>query len=61
MDFDHSDNGFLQLDHVRVPRENMLSRFAQVGSRGGCKPALPGEGTEAPRRLLLPLGPSLQS
>ncbi|XP_068413931.1 peroxisomal acyl-coenzyme A oxidase 2 [Eschrichtius robustus] len=30
MDFDHSDNGFLQLDHVRVPRENMLSRFAQV-------------------------------
>ncbi|XP_066899890.1 peroxisomal acyl-coenzyme A oxidase 2 isoform X2 [Kogia breviceps] len=30
MDFDHSDNGFLQLDHVRVPRENMLSRFAQL-------------------------------
>ncbi|XP_073667387.1 peroxisomal acyl-coenzyme A oxidase 2 isoform X3 [Tursiops truncatus] len=30
MDFDHSDNGFLQLDHVRIPRENMLSRFAQV-------------------------------
>ncbi|XP_059965478.1 peroxisomal acyl-coenzyme A oxidase 2 isoform X2 [Mesoplodon densirostris] len=30
MDFDHSDNGFLRLDHVRVPRENMLSRFAQV-------------------------------
>ncbi|XP_057560535.1 peroxisomal acyl-coenzyme A oxidase 2 isoform X2 [Hippopotamus amphibius kiboko] len=30
MDFDHSDNGFLQLDHVRIPRENMLNRFAQV-------------------------------
>ncbi|XP_006892255.1 PREDICTED: peroxisomal acyl-coenzyme A oxidase 2 [Elephantulus edwardii] len=30
MDFEHVDNGFLQLDHVRVPRENMLSRFAQV-------------------------------
>ncbi|XP_037594043.1 peroxisomal acyl-coenzyme A oxidase 2 [Cebus imitator] len=30
MDFDQTDNGFLQLNHVRVPRENMLSRFAQV-------------------------------
>uniref|UniRef100_A0A9L0SVU5 Acyl-coenzyme A oxidase n=1 Tax=Equus caballus TaxID=9796 RepID=A0A9L0SVU5_HORSE len=30
MGLDHVDNGFLQLDHVRVPRENMLSRFAQV-------------------------------
>ncbi|XP_008574778.1 PREDICTED: peroxisomal acyl-coenzyme A oxidase 2 [Galeopterus variegatus] len=30
MDFEHIDNGFLRLDHVRVPRENMLSRFAQV-------------------------------
>ncbi|XP_037655126.1 peroxisomal acyl-coenzyme A oxidase 2 [Choloepus didactylus] len=30
MDFEHTDNGFLRLDHVRVPRENMLSRFAQV-------------------------------
>ena len=35
MDFDHTDNGFLKLDHVRIPRENMLNRFAQVG---------PGEG-----------------
>lgn len=34
MGLDHVDNGFLQLDHVRVPRENMLSRFAQVGSLG---------------------------
>lgn len=31
MDFDHTDNGFLKLDHVRIPRENMLNRFAQVG------------------------------
>ncbi|XP_008701385.2 peroxisomal acyl-coenzyme A oxidase 2 [Ursus maritimus] len=30
MGFDSTDNGFLRLDHVRVPRENMLSRFAQV-------------------------------
>uniref|UniRef100_I0FN45 Acyl-coenzyme A oxidase n=1 Tax=Macaca mulatta TaxID=9544 RepID=I0FN45_MACMU len=30
MDFDQMDNGFLRLNHVRVPRENMLSRFAQV-------------------------------
>ncbi|XP_002913577.1 peroxisomal acyl-coenzyme A oxidase 2 isoform X2 [Ailuropoda melanoleuca] len=30
MGFDSIDNGFLRLDHVRVPRENMLSRFAQV-------------------------------
>ncbi|XP_045434955.1 peroxisomal acyl-coenzyme A oxidase 2 [Pipistrellus kuhlii] len=30
MDFEYIDNGFLQLDHVRIPRENMLSRFAQV-------------------------------
>ncbi|XP_032179694.1 peroxisomal acyl-coenzyme A oxidase 2 isoform X2 [Mustela erminea] len=30
MDFDNIDHGFLRLDHVRIPRENMLSRFAQV-------------------------------
>ncbi|KFO25224.1 peroxisomal acyl-coenzyme A oxidase 2 isoform X2 [Fukomys damarensis] len=30
MDLDHADNGFLRLDRVRVPRENMLNRFAQV-------------------------------
>ncbi|XP_006041428.2 peroxisomal acyl-coenzyme A oxidase 2 isoform X1 [Bubalus bubalis] len=30
MDFEHTDNGFLKLDHVRIPRENMLNRFAQV-------------------------------
>ncbi|XP_072641728.1 peroxisomal acyl-coenzyme A oxidase 2 isoform X1 [Canis lupus baileyi] len=30
MGFHHIDHGFLRLDHVRIPRENMLSRFAQV-------------------------------
>ncbi|KAM6169618.1 peroxisomal acyl-coenzyme A oxidase 2 [Rhynchocyon petersi] len=30
MGLEHLDNGFLQLDHVRIPRENMLSRFAEV-------------------------------
>ncbi|XP_071078371.1 peroxisomal acyl-coenzyme A oxidase 2 isoform X2 [Desmodus rotundus] len=30
MNFEHTDNGFLRLDHVRIPRENMLNRFAQV-------------------------------
>ncbi|XP_040102445.1 peroxisomal acyl-coenzyme A oxidase 2 [Oryx dammah] len=34
MDFDHMDNGFLILDHVRIPRENMLNRFAQVQPDG---------------------------
>uniref|UniRef100_A0A8C0X4V4 Acyl-coenzyme A oxidase n=1 Tax=Castor canadensis TaxID=51338 RepID=A0A8C0X4V4_CASCN len=30
MALNNVDNGFLRLHHVRVPRENMLSRFAQV-------------------------------
>ncbi|XP_072454915.1 peroxisomal acyl-coenzyme A oxidase 2 isoform X2 [Notamacropus eugenii] len=30
MSFEQTDNGFLQLDHVRIPRENMLNRFSQV-------------------------------
>ncbi|VFV17557.1 peroxisomal acyl-coenzyme a oxidase 2 [Lynx pardinus] len=30
MGFDCTDHGFLRLDHVRIPRDNMLSRFAQV-------------------------------
>ncbi|XP_020135995.2 peroxisomal acyl-coenzyme A oxidase 2 isoform X2 [Microcebus murinus] len=34
MNFDELDNGFPRLDHVRVPRENMLNRFAQVLSDG---------------------------
>ena len=25
-----ADNGFLHLDHVRIPRENMLMRHAKV-------------------------------
>jgi len=24
------DNGFLRFDHVRIPRENMLMKYAQV-------------------------------
>ncbi len=24
------DNGYLQLNHVRIPRENMLMRYAKV-------------------------------
>lgn len=28
--FDEMDNGFLRLDNVRVPRENMLNAHAQV-------------------------------
>ncbi|CAO2637669.1 Peroxisomal acyl-coenzyme A oxidase 2 [Lemmus lemmus] len=30
MGTEHIDNGFLRLNHVRVPRENMLSRFGEV-------------------------------
>ncbi|XP_028907494.1 peroxisomal acyl-coenzyme A oxidase 2 isoform X1 [Ornithorhynchus anatinus] len=30
MSFEQTDNGFLQLNNVRVPLENMLSRFSQV-------------------------------
>lgn len=28
------DNGFARFDHVRIPRENMLSKFAQVTAEG---------------------------
>lgn len=45
MDLENVDNGFLLLDHVRVPRESMLSRFSQVGGQGSCGPVLPGQGT----------------
>ncbi|XP_044531601.1 peroxisomal acyl-coenzyme A oxidase 2 [Gracilinanus agilis] len=34
MNFEQTDNGFLKLDHVRIPRENMLSRFSQVLADG---------------------------
>jgi len=29
-----ADNGFLHLDHVRIPRENMLMRYAKVINYG---------------------------
>ncbi|KAN0019334.1 hypothetical protein ACTFIU_002542 [Dictyostelium citrinum] len=32
--FNSIDNGFLRLDHVRIPRENMLSRFFRVNENG---------------------------
>jgi len=28
--YDSIDNGFLQFSHVRIPRENMLMKYAQV-------------------------------
>lgn len=28
--FDSIDNGFLRFNHVRIPRENMLMKYAQV-------------------------------
>ncbi|XP_019392295.1 PREDICTED: peroxisomal acyl-coenzyme A oxidase 2 isoform X1 [Crocodylus porosus] len=34
MDFNHIDNGYLLLQDVRVPRENMLSRFCEVLADG---------------------------
>eukprot|EP01027_Heterolobosea_sp_BB2_P010705 GEZU01015685.1.p1 GENE.GEZU01015685.1~~GEZU01015685.1.p1 ORF type:complete len:358 (-),score=48.02 GEZU01015685.1:35-1072(-) len=32
--FNTVDNGFLRLDHVRIPRSQMLNRFAQVTREG---------------------------
>ncbi|XP_069056300.1 peroxisomal acyl-coenzyme A oxidase 1 isoform X3 [Pleurodeles waltl] len=32
--FDETDNGFLKLDNVRIPRENMLMKYAQVKPNG---------------------------
>ncbi|NXT77838.1 ACOX2 oxidase, partial [Zapornia atra] len=34
MSFEHADNGFLMLQNVRVPRENMLSNFCEVQPDG---------------------------
>ncbi|NXO04590.1 ACOX2 oxidase, partial [Rhinopomastus cyanomelas] len=34
MSFEHADNGFLMLQNVRVPRENMLSKFCEVQPDG---------------------------
>jgi len=28
--FDSTDNGFLRFNHVRIPRENLLMKYAQV-------------------------------
>ena len=33
--YDEMDNGYLKLDHYRIPRENMLMRYAQVCQRRG--------------------------
>jgi hypothetical protein len=30
------DNGFMQLDHVRVPRAHMMMRYSQVTPEGRC-------------------------
>jgi acyl-CoA oxidase len=32
-----TDNGFAQFNHVRIPKENMLSAFAQVTKEGKYK------------------------
>ncbi|KAK0142698.1 Peroxisomal acyl-coenzyme A oxidase 1 [Merluccius polli] len=32
--FDAIDNGYLKLEHVRIPRENMLMKYAQVNPDG---------------------------
>lgn len=45
MGLEHIDNGFLRLNHVRVPRENMLSRFAEVRCWESYGPRQSREGT----------------
>lgn len=32
--YDSMDNGFLRFDRFRIPRQNMLMRYAQVGKGG---------------------------
>jgi acyl-CoA oxidase len=32
--FQATDNGYAVFDHVKIPRENMLSHFAQVMAEG---------------------------
>ncbi|NXI39717.1 ACOX2 oxidase, partial [Galbula dea] len=34
MSFEHSDNGFLMLQNVHIPRENMLNKFCEVQPDG---------------------------
>jgi acyl-CoA oxidase len=38
------DNGRLSFDRVRIPRENLLDRFAQVSPEGEYSSPIPGEG-----------------
>ena len=33
---DGVDNGWIQFDHVRIPRRNMLMRYSQVRCAGVC-------------------------
>lgn len=33
--YDEMDNGYLKMDHYRIPRENMLMKYAQVCQRRG--------------------------
>lgn len=35
------DNGAIRFTHVKVPRENLLDRFASVDRSGGCIPSAP--------------------
>ena len=37
--FDQVDNGFLMLNHVRIPRFNMLMRYAEILPDGTFKEA----------------------
>ena len=48
MGFHHIDHGFLRLDHARIPRENMLSRFAQVGVLGRLQASTAWRGDSGP-------------
>ncbi|XP_009984459.1 PREDICTED: peroxisomal acyl-coenzyme A oxidase 2 [Tauraco erythrolophus] len=34
MNFEHTDNGYLMLQNVRIPRENMLNKFCEVQPDG---------------------------
>ena len=46
------DNGRIWFDHVRIPRENMLNRFAEVTADGEYQTEIPGES----RRFFTMLG-----
>lgn len=53
------DHGFLKLDHVRIPRENMLNRFAKVGAREDASLHCLQGGRHTPRNAAAAPGPSL--